>query len=358
MLYEICNEPGACGWSTGNADNKNADKKGIKAYAEEIIDVIRGNGSDGIIIVAARASANYISMSPAVYTTNKGDDPIYDPLDDDRRYNVAYTHHAYPYMNQYDGENGKETMGWRLRDAHDAGLALVITEMSPMDAKLDRAYPIGYDLDSTDKYIRMFQEYDVGYFYFKYLTVANDTKDNDNDYDAWFFFKPGVDPRKKTWTRNDLTECGKWYYDIVTGDAMFANPDYDALYKDGIREKYKNTFASYGLQGDENTFTVYPGFAYDGVLLSNGAYYFRVDDADTLDVMIYERYCQFIYAKILKIDSSPKQINGAAYAWSTVPVAKTQAMKLTYKYSNKTVTVDISYGQHTDGTWGVFVSIK
>lgn len=360
VLYEICNEPGSCGWSTGNADNKTEGKKGIKAYAEEIIDVIRGNGSDGIIIVAPRASANYVSMSPASsHASNKGDDPIYDPLDDDRSYNVAYTHHAYPYMNAYSDETGgKDSVGWRLRDAHDAGLTMIITEMSPMDAKLDRAYPIGYDFESTNKYVRMFQEYDINYFYFKYLTVSKDSKDPDNDYDEWFFFKPGVDPRKKTWTRADITECGRWYYDIVTGDAMFVNANYTALNKEQIRNKYTDTFAAYGLKGDENTFTVYPGFAYEGIKLSDGTHYFKVDGADTLDAMIYERYCQFIYAKILKIDSSAKQMNGQAFGWTNVPSAKTQAMQLTYKYSGKTVTVDISYGQHTDGTWGVFVNIK
>ena len=369
VLYEICNEPADCSWSDNADANKTTGGKGIKAYAEKIIDVIRGNGSDGIIIVAPRASANYISMSPKAY--NKagdmvGDDPIYDRLDDDRSYNVAYTHHAYPYMNAYsDHDNpatdswfGRNNIDWRIRDAYDAGLALIITEMSPMDASLDRAYPIGYDFESTDKYIRMFQEYDINYFYFKYLTVSK-SSDKDNDYDDWFFFKPGVDPRKKQWTRDDLTECGKWYYDIVTGDAMFVTPDYSVRNKETIREKYKNTFAAYGLAGD-GKFTVYPGFAYQGVVLSNGTHYFKVDDADTLDVLIYERYCQFIWEKILKVceSGSAKQMNGAAFDWVNVPAKKTDAMKMKYKYNGTDVTVNISYGQHTDGTYGVFVDIK
>ena len=362
VIYEICNEPANCYWSGSN---------GIKAYAERLIDVIRGNGSDGIIIVAPRASANYVSMSPAAYNrssdkTNKyvGDDPIYDPLDDDRRYNVAYTHHAYPYMNPYsdDASNGRSAISWRIRDAHDAGLTLIITEMSPMDAKLDREYPIGYDFESMDKYMRMFQEYDIGFCYFKYLTVdsVSESKgDYDNDYDNWFFFKPGIDPRKRVWSREDLTICGKWYYDILTGDAMFVRDvDYNALNKDTIREKYKDTFAAYGLQGDD-VFTVFPGFANEGVLIGS-KYYFRVDNEDTLEEMIYERYCEYIWEKILKIcdAGSAKQTNGNTFGWANVPETKAQSMQLTYTYNGKTCSVNISYGQHTDGTWGVFVEIK
>ncbi len=351
VIYEICNEPANCNWSGSN---------GIKAYAERVIDTIRGNGSDGVIIVAPRASANYISMNPALYNTADdkingyaGDDPIYDPLDDDRRYNVAYTHHCYPFENDYSGTNARQTIGWRLRDAYEAGLTMIITEMSPMAAKLDEADNIGYDFAQMDKYMRMFQEYDISYFYFKYLSTEN--------YDEWMMFLPKVDPGKQAWTRDSLTECGKWYYDLVTGDGVFVTGiDYDAKSVRSLRDKYKTTFSAYGLEAKtgKSFFTVFPTFATSEASLGNGRYFFGVDDSDSLSDIAYQAYCQRIWKRIFAIcGGTANQTSGAVFTDANIPSEKSMPMQLTYKYNGKTCTVNISYGQH-NGSYGVFVEIK
>ena len=339
VLYEICNEPADCSWSGST---------GIKAYAERLIDVIRGKGSDGIIIVAPRGASNYISMSPTVYGTeaNAGDDPIRDPLDDDRCYNVAYTQHPYAYENAYSDSNGRNSFGWRIRDAYKAGLTIICTEMSPMAAALDEKDTIGYDFVQMNNYMRMFQEYDISYCYFKYYI-------NNSTYDEWCMLKPKVNPTTVTWTRDDLTTCGQWYYDLITGTGIFVTTDYTAKSVATIRDSYSTTFSAYGLASSSGAsfFTVFPTFAISGSK-SGSTYFFKVSDSDSLQDIQYELYCSRILKKV-------KAINASAVTGVTAPKSKATPMQLTYNYNGKTCTLKISYGQNTaDGSFGIFFTIQ
>lgn len=347
VLYEICNEPASCDWSGAN---------GIKAYAEAVIDTIRAAGSNAIVIVAPRGASNYISMSPAAYNKagdKVGDDPIRDPLDDDRRYNVAYTQHPYAYENAYSDSTGRNSFGWRIRDAYDAGLTMICTEMSPMAAALDENDTLGFDFNQMNKYMRLFQEYDISYCYFKYYTVSS--------YTEWCMLKPGVNPTTEVWTREDLTNCGQWYYDLITGNGVFVEVDYDAKTVKSVRDTYKTTFSAYGLAAVSGSsfFTPFPTFAVSGSTMTNGTYYFKVSDTNSLSPELYEGYCKRIWTKISKISgNNAKQANGAAFTDASLPKELTQSMELTYTYNGKTCTLKISYGKNTDGTWGIFFKIQ
>ena len=164
---------------------------------------------------------------------------------------------------------------------------------------------------------------------------------------------PNVNPSSRTLTRDCLTECGKWYYDLVTGDGVFVNVDYNAKSVKAVRDSYKTTFSAYGLTAasGKSFFTVFPTFAIAGTKQGN-AYYFTVSDSDTLTDLAYETYCKRIWTKIKAIDAS-------AVTSVTVPKSKTSPMELTYQYNGKTCTLKISYGQNsTNQSWGILFDIK
>ncbi len=347
VMWEICNEPASCAWSGDD---------GIKAYAEKLIDVIRGNDSDAVIIVAPRAAANYVSMSPVAYDQPgdaAGDDPIFDPLDDDRRYNVAYTHHPYPYENPYNDANDRSCIGWRLRDAYEAGLTIICTEMSPIAAKLDEADSIGYDFEQMNIYMRMFQEYDMSWCYFKYI--------NSTAYDEWKLLMPNFNPDTDEWSRDSFTKCGQYYYDLMMGDGVFVTPNYNATSVKAIRDSYAKTFSAYGLSATsgKSFFTPFPTFAVKAEKQDAG-YFFRTDFYDILTDEQYATYCQRMWKKISSIcGGTAKQANGAAFTDASVPKTKDEAMELTYTYNGKTCSLKISYVlNQADQSFGILFSVK
>ncbi len=351
VLFEICNEPGDCTWET-----KQAGKEGVKAYAETIIDVVRSKGSDAVIIVSPRGSAYFVAE-------DTGDDPIKSALDDDRRYNVAYTFHNYPYVNSY-GESTTEYsssgtgFGWRIQEAYNAGLTIVVTEMSPMNAKFATAStrdPIGYDMEHMALFLRQFQELDISFFYFRY--------GHSDSYNEWLMFKPNVAPEIGMWDRDDLTECGKWYYDIIKGDGVFiTDVDYTIGYEasrtqiESKRKEYTDFQQTYGLEGITELYSIFPTFALDGEKTANG-YYFRVDDSDILTDIQYKTYCKILLAGLS--NKSPKKLDGEKFAEIDLPSKKNTPMNVTYKHNGVNYTLSVSYGQNTaDMSWGITLDIK
>ncbi|MBQ3639201.1 MAG: cellulase family glycosylhydrolase [Clostridia bacterium] len=370
VLFEICNEPAGCGWGWGSDSDKTGTRgKGIKGYAEAIIDFIRANGSNAIIVVAPRGAA--VCISQGASGSNAGDDPIYDPLDDDRRCNVAYTFHCYPFENTYavTGTSLNLTgFGWRLRDAHDAGLTIITTEFSPMASAFDYRDYLGYDMEQMKLYVRLFQEYDVNFFYFRYGSIKS-------EYSEWFMFKPNAFSLR--WTRNDLSDCGKWYFDLITGNGAFVTElDYNAVRTQALRDKYQTTFAAYGLEyhayadetetkSDKNIFTPFPSFAKAEGVKSGSTYYFKVNGDDTVSDAQYEAYCKRFWRRVSEICDKSGDVgkvyreNGALFTEANVPVKKTDAMELTYVYHGTTVSLKIAYGQNTaDLTWGIFLTVQ
>lgn len=102
VLYEICNEPnGGTSWSE------------IKAYAEEIIGVIRENDEDAVILVGTPNWSQYVDQAVA--------DPItgYE--------NLMYTLHFYAATH-------KEDLRSRMREAVEAGLPVFVSEYGICDA--------------------------------------------------------------------------------------------------------------------------------------------------------------------------------------------------------------------------------
>ena len=127
IIYEICNEPTNTPWNQ------------IKPYAQEIVNTIRANDPDAIIVVGT----NTWSQDVDEVATNGG--KINDP-------NVMYTIHFY---------SGTHTQGLRdkVTTALNAGTPIFCTEFGVCDASGDG----GFDLVEANRWISFFEEKGISY---------------------------------------------------------------------------------------------------------------------------------------------------------------------------------------------------
>ncbi len=330
VLYEICNEPETSAWAD------------VKAYGEKLIETIRGAGSDGIIILAPNHSATHLSNIV-------GSDPIHEPLDDDRGYNVAYSFHCYP--GNYIYENEQYTYGWRVKDAYEAGLTVIVTEFSPMDGTFGSADPLSFDMQETEKYLRQFREYDIGYCYFRCASAASSSaKYNENH-----MFRPFIDLSVYNWTVNDMTECGKWYYYLLTGDGVMTAPDYSTIPMKVYRKTCQSIGAEYGLKN------VFPGFAVKAEQNGN-TWFFLTGANDTLSDILYTEYCQALFAKISALSGDIPIYNfdsETPFNSNQLPGSTKDALRLSYYYESDKVGLTLSYGANPFGSgYGLILTIQ
>lgn len=169
VLYEICNEP-----------NGGTDWKTIKAYAEEVIPVIRENAAESIIIVGTPNWSQYVDQAAA--------EPIegYD--------NLMYTLHFYAATH-------KEELRNTMVSAVEAGLPVFVTEYGICDASGNGVLDIG----QAELWVSTMNEYGISY--------AAWNLSNKNESSAILL----PDCQKTSgFTEADLTESGKWLYRMLT----------------------------------------------------------------------------------------------------------------------------------------------
>ena len=190
VIYEICNEPAPDTWSST-----------VVPYAEDVIAAIRAQ-SNALVILAPDAAATNLSEF-----SNPGDDPIDKPLDTALSYSVAYTYHCYAASHKYNATSGTY-YGWKIKDALDAGLTLVLTEFSPAVATMSSS-SLTIDEAEANKFLNVILENDMSFMLFRYMS-GSDTKDS-----AQYMFKPNYtdDLNNGTWTYDMLQNSGKWFYD-------------------------------------------------------------------------------------------------------------------------------------------------
>ncbi|MCD7761956.1 MAG: cellulase family glycosylhydrolase [Lachnospiraceae bacterium] len=173
ILYEICNEPNG---STTWAD--------IKAYAAEIIPIIRANDPDAVILVGTPNWSQYVDQAAA--------DPItgYD--------NIMYTLHYYAATHTDSLRN-------TLVSAHNAGLPIFVSEYGICDASGNG----GLDIDQANQWMELLDDYQIS------CAMWNLSHRDESS----AILKSGC-TKTSGFTADDLNDSGKWLYEMLTGESM------------------------------------------------------------------------------------------------------------------------------------------
>ncbi len=170
VIYEICNEPnGGTSW------------KDIKTYAEEVIPVIRQYDEDAIIIVGTPNWSQYVDQAAA--------DPItgYD--------NIMYALHFYAATH-------KDSLRKTMTAAIDAGLPVFVTEYGICDASGNGAI----DEYQANEWVKTMNSYNVSYVAWN-LSNKSETS---------AMISSGCN-KVSGFSESDLSACGKWVYEMLTG---------------------------------------------------------------------------------------------------------------------------------------------
>ena len=170
ILYEICNEPnGGTSWQE------------IKAYAQEVISVIRANDPDAVILVGTPNWSQYVDQAAA--------DPVqgYD--------NLMYTLHFYAATHRDD-------LRKRMTAAVEAGLPVFVSEYSICSADGNGAI----DQAEADRWVEVMDRYGISY-------VAWNLS---NKNEASAVIVPSC-TRSSGFTWDDLSGSGHWLYQTLRG---------------------------------------------------------------------------------------------------------------------------------------------
>ncbi len=171
VIYEICNEPnGGTSWAD------------VKAYAEEIIPIIRKNAPDAIIIVGTPNWSQDVDVA--------AQDPItgYD--------NIMYAAHFYAATHTDNIRN-------KVQTALDSGLPVFISEFSICDASGNGAIDYG----QADKWFELINSNNMSYAGWN---ISN--KDETSS-----LIKPSCS-KTSGWSVDELSETGVWLRKTIRGE--------------------------------------------------------------------------------------------------------------------------------------------
>lgn len=168
ILYEICNEPnGNTAWSD------------IKAYAQEIIPIIRANDPDAIIIVGTPNWSQYVDQAAA--------DPI------EGYENIMYTLHYYAATH-------KDDLRQKMKAAVNAGLPIFVSEYGICDASGNGSI----DAEQANLWVQSMDELGISYVGWN-ISNKNETS---------AIFRPEC-TKVSGFTKEDLSESGTWLYEML-----------------------------------------------------------------------------------------------------------------------------------------------
>lgn len=166
VIYEICNEPNGCEWSD------------IKAYAKEVIPVIRKNSPNAVILCGTPEWSQRV------------DEAVADPLDFD---NVMYSLHFYAATHKDDLRN-------RLITCAEAGLPIFVTEYGVCAS--NGGHP--RDFEQSDLWMEALDEYQISSC-------------------IWCLAKNGEacalinssSTKTSEYTEDDFSETGTWFLEML-----------------------------------------------------------------------------------------------------------------------------------------------
>lgn len=171
VLYEICNEPnGGTSWEA------------IKAYAGEIIPVIRENAGDAVILVGTPNWSQFVDQAAASPITE------YE--------NLMYVLHFYAATH-------KEELRNTMAAAIEAGLPVFVSEYGICDASGNGAIDEG----QAGQWVKLMNDYGVSYIAWN-LSNKNETSAILNS----------TCTKISGFTAEDLSQSGRWLYGMLTGE--------------------------------------------------------------------------------------------------------------------------------------------
>ena len=172
VFYEICNEPnGGTSW------------KEVKSYAEQIIEVIRENDEDGIILVGTPNWCQYVDQAAA------------DPIENCE--NVMYTLHFY-------ADTHRDSLRNTMTAALDAGLPIFVSEYGICDASGNGAI----NKEQANHWVSVMDQYGISYVAWN-LSNKGETS---------AIFKTSCS-KVSGFAAADLSDSGKWLYEMLTGSS-------------------------------------------------------------------------------------------------------------------------------------------
>lgn len=174
VIYEICNEPnGATTWAQ------------VKAYAEQVIPVIRANDPDALVVVGTPEWSQRIDEAAA------------DPLTFD---NVMYALHFYAATHQQELRD-------RLAAAVAGGLPVFVTEFGICDASGNGAI----DYASADAWVQLMDRLGVSYVCWNLSNKGESSALFRSDCTKTAGFEAA-----------DLSAEGEWLWGVLHGEAAVA----------------------------------------------------------------------------------------------------------------------------------------
>lgn len=203
VLYEICNEPnGSTTWED------------VKSYAVQVIDVIRKNDKDAVIIVGTPEWCQRIDAA--------ADDPITGYS------NIMYGLHFYAATHTDELRN-------RMVSAIEKGLPVFVSEFGICDASGNGSI----DENQANEWVSRMNQYDVSYVMWN---ISN--KDETSAiFNSSCSKKSGFKPE-------DLSESGQWFLKLMTGGINLTEPDTVQIHEDSMKiqvsTKVKNSWIADG----------------------------------------------------------------------------------------------------------------
>ena len=181
VLYEICNEPnGGTSWAT------------VKAYAQDILPVIRANDSKAVVLVGTPNWCQYLGEAAA------------DPLTGYE--NVMYTLHFYAATHKQD-----------LRDVYSAaiasGLPVFVSEYGLCEASGAGTV----DTDQADAWVSLLNENNTSYVLWSLCNKDESASILRADCTKVAGF-----------TQDDLSPVGQWLVEMLSGQATQASESADS----------------------------------------------------------------------------------------------------------------------------------
>ncbi len=163
VIYEICNEPnGGTSWED------------IKSYAIDVIDTIRKNDKDAVIIVGTPNWSQYVDQAALA------------PID---RENLLYALHFYADTHRDDLRN-------KMVNAINSGLPIIVSEFGICDASGNG----NVNTEEADKWMKVMEQNSVSYVIWNLS----------NKQERSALINSACN-KLSNWSRDELSESGKWF---------------------------------------------------------------------------------------------------------------------------------------------------